>query len=90
MEAFLGELAKQGPIAVMLVIMVLAYAKKDRDAAKREKELIAALTAEKDARIADSKAGNEVALRLQAQVIQAVQQISEIYRSLPALDRRGS
>lgn len=47
-----------------------------------------ALAAEKDARINDAKGYGELSLRLQAQVIDSVQKLAEIYKFLPAMKER--
>ena len=89
MDAILDKIAANGPWGLVCALLVLAYWKLDRDSREREKQLIAALTAEKDARIADAKGYNDLSLRLQEKMTNAVQQLAEIYRSLPALPRLG-
>jgi hypothetical protein len=65
--AIVGQIASQGLLGVLLVVTGLAYWNKDK-----------ALTDERNARIADAKAYNDLALKLQAQVIDSVNKVSEI------------
>lgn len=86
MDNILAQMAQHGPWGLVCVLLIMAYARLER----REKQLIAALSAEKDARIADAKAYTELALRLQDKVTTTVQQITEIYRQLPALGSKAA
>jgi len=62
-----GSIASHGLLGVMLVVVGWVAWAKDRE-----------LQAERQARIADAKSYTELALKLQAQVIDAVNKLSDI------------
>jgi len=63
----LGQLASQGILGTMLVIVMYVAWRKDQ-----------ALQDEHDARITDAKAYTDMALKLQAQVLDSVNKLSEV------------
>lgn len=62
-----AQIASQGLLGVMLIIVSWVAWKKDQ-----------ALEEERDARIADAKNYNELSLKLQAQVLDAVNKLADI------------
>ena len=67
----LAKLASQGILGIMLVIVGWFAWSKDRE-----------LKVEREARIADAKDYTELALKLQSQVIEAVNKLSEILNEM--------
>ena len=67
-------LASHGPLGAMIVVLGWVAWRKDL-----------ALQAERDARIADAKSYTELALKLQAQVIDAVNRLSNILEEMKKL-----
>ena len=70
------QIASTGVVGVLLVVVLLAYRQKDRE-----------LKEEQQARIADAKSYLDLAMKLQEQVIIAVQKLSEIVEYLEKQDR---
>ena len=78
MEKILEVLANHGLPGVIIGILVAAIWLKE----KENKEQAKLFAAEKDARIADAKAYNELALKLQQEVIAAVSKVSMLFEEL--------
>lgn len=72
--AIAAQIASHGLLGALLVAVTWAYWNKDRE-----------LKNERDARIADAKGYNDLALKLQAQVIDSVNKVSEILDEMKRL-----
>ena len=72
---YVTAIASQGLLGIMLVVVAWVAWSKDRE-----------LKAEREARIADAKGYNDLALGLQAKVIDAVNKLSEILDELRKRD----
>jgi hypothetical protein len=70
-STFATTIASQGLLGVMLVIVAYVAWRKDKD-----------LQEERDERIADAKSYNELALKLQAQVIESVNKLGDILEQM--------
>jgi hypothetical protein len=72
--AIATQIASHGLLGVLLVAVAWAYWNKDRE-----------LKTERDARISDAKAYNDLALKLQAQVIDSVNKLAETFDEMKKL-----
>jgi hypothetical protein len=72
-------IASQGVLGALLIIVGVFAWSKDRE-----------LKTEREARIADAKSYTELALKLQAQVIDAVNKLADILDEMKKLMQRGA
>jgi hypothetical protein len=70
-ESLIEKLADYGPLGIITALCIAGLILKDR-----------ALTREKDARIADSKALTDIAMRLQEQSIASVDKMAAIFEEV--------
>lgn len=81
LDVFIEKVGEHGILGLILAMVLTGYVFKDR-----------ALQREKDARIADSKALTDIAMRLQEQHIAAVDKLAAIFDEMKKLwpGRRGT
>lgn len=92
MDAILGGLANYGLPGAIIALLAFLLIKKDRDLTREREAHSAELKVERDGRIADSKGYLDLALKLQSQVIDAVNKLADVFDEVKKLiptQRRG-